>query len=330
MANNNIPPTPSTSSPYFVPRIVMIATYTQCTQTPITSTSNNFMQTDTSTFNTSATQTRPFQSNQTTQTYPQHNTQAIQTDLGLNENLTLDSTDSSTSTDVFDETVSINNFNSNRKRKSNKDHLSNKCSHTKQRKQVTFTQDQQNSSELSDKTIPMSEISPILETYEQQLQTFQLSQTFETLGANCNQPLVQPTLYHNEAQPMTTQQKAAMAQAALINFFGESGTVTSIMNTVQPSHTQTLNELSDGNDLNVSQQGRSLPVSTQSYTIPHISHSTQAATHTTMQQSTNRQSYKVPHYYTDSYSSSDTRRVRRHKTHNHHKERKHPRKDDRK
>ena len=75
-----------------------------------------------------------------------------------------------------------------------------------------------------------------------------------------------------------------------------------------------MNELSDENDLNVSQQDRSLPVSTQSYTIPHISHSTQAATHTTTQQSTNRQSYRVPHYYTDSYSSSDTRRVRRHKT----------------
>ena len=178
MANNNITPTPSTSSPYFVPRIVMIATYTQSTQTPITSTRNNFMQTDTSTFNTSATQTRPFQSNQTTQTYPQHNTQAIQTDLGLNEKLTLDSTNSSTSTDIFDETVSIYNFNSNRKRESNKDHLSNKHSHTKQRKQVTFTQDQQNSFELSDKTIPMSEISLIFETYEQQLQTFQSSQNF--------------------------------------------------------------------------------------------------------------------------------------------------------
>ena len=93
MANNNVPPTPSTSLPYFVPRIVMMATYTQSTQTPITSTVNNFMQTDTSTFNTSATQTRPFQNNQSTQTFPQHNTQAIQTDLGLNENLTLDSTE---------------------------------------------------------------------------------------------------------------------------------------------------------------------------------------------------------------------------------------------
>ena len=53
-----------------------------------------------------------------------------------------------------------------------------------------------------------------------------------------------------------------MVQAALINFFGESGTVTSKMNTVQPSHTQTLTELSDQTESNVSQQGRSLPVST--------------------------------------------------------------------
>ena len=42
-----------------------------------------------------------------------------------------------------------------------------------------------------------------------------------------------------------------MAQVALINFFGESGTVNSIMNTVQPSHTQTLTELSDEHNLNV-------------------------------------------------------------------------------
>ena len=95
MANNNLSATPTTSAPYFVPRIVMIATYDQSTQTRITSTINNFMQTDTFTLNTSTTQTRPFQSNQTTQTYPQQNTQAIQTDLGLNGNLTLDSTDSS-------------------------------------------------------------------------------------------------------------------------------------------------------------------------------------------------------------------------------------------
>ena len=111
---------------------------------------------------------------------------------------------------------------------------------------------------------------------------------------------------------------------------GESGTVASILNRVQPSHTQTLNEFLEEKDFNISQQGRSLPFSTQTYIIPRISQSTQPATQTTTQQSKNRQSYRVPHYYTDSYSSSDTRRVRRHRTHNHHNKRKHSRKDDRK
>ena len=330
MANNNLSATSTTSAPFFVPRIVMIATYDQSTQTRITSTINNFMQTDTPTLITSATQTRPFQSNQITQTYPQQNTQAIQTDLGLNGNLTLDSTDSSTSTDLYDENVSINDSSSNRKRKSPNDHHSINRSQIKQRKQVTFSQVQQNSSEVSDKTSSMSEISPILETYEQQLQTFQSSNSFETSGPTSTQSPVQPTIFHNASQPMTTHQRAALAQAALVNFFGESGTVTSILNRVQPSHTQTLSEVSDEQDLDISLQGRSLPVSTQTYTIPRISQSAQPTTHTTTQQNTNRQSYRVPHYYTDSYSSSDTRRVRRHRTHNHHKERKHSRKDDRK
>ena len=251
-----------------------------------------------------------FQSNQTTQTYPQQNTQAIQTDLGLNGNLTLDSNDSSTSTDVYDENVSINDSSSNRKRKSHNEWHSTNHSHIKQRKQVTFAQVQQNSSEVSDKTSSMSEISPILETYEQQLQTFQSSNSFETSGTTSTQSPVQPTIFHNESQPMTTHQRAALAQATLVNFFGESGTVTSILNRVQPSHTQTLSEVSDEQDLNISLQGRSLPVSTQTYTIPRISQSAQPTAHTTTQQCTNRQSYRVPHYYTDSYSSSDTRRVR--------------------
>ena len=108
---------------------------------------------DRSTLNTSATQTQPFQTNQVTQTFPQQNTQAIQTDLGLNENLTHDSTNSSTSTDILDEVVSINKSNSNRKRKTHKDHISNKSSSTKERKKVSFPQDQQNSSELLDNNI---------------------------------------------------------------------------------------------------------------------------------------------------------------------------------
>ena len=89
MANNNILPTSTTSLPSFVCRIVMMATYTQSTQTPIISATNNSMETDRSTFNTSEIQTKTFQTIHVTQTFPQQNTQAIQTDLRLNENLTL-------------------------------------------------------------------------------------------------------------------------------------------------------------------------------------------------------------------------------------------------
>ena len=124
----------------------------------------------------------------------------------------------SSSTDVYDENVSINDSSSNRKRKSTNDspeRHSIKQSQIKQRKQVTFAQVHQNPSEVSDKT--SSEISPILETYEEQLQTFQSSNTFETLGTTPTPSSVQHTAYHNESQPMTTHQRAALAQAALVN-----------------------------------------------------------------------------------------------------------------
>ena len=212
MANNNLSATPLTSAPVFVPRIVMIATYDQSTQTRITQTINSYIQTVTPTLSTSATQTRPFQSNQMTQTYPQQNTQAVQTDFGLNGKLTLDSSDSSTSTDLYDESVSISDSSSNKKRKSIKDRHSIRRSQIKQRKQVTFAQVHHDPSEVSDKT--SSETSPILETYEQQLQTFQSSNTFETLDPTSTPSSNQPTTYHNESHPMTTHQTAALAQAA--------------------------------------------------------------------------------------------------------------------
>ena len=199
----------------------------------------------------------------------------------------------------------------------------------------------------------MTQITPILGTYGQQLGTFQTSQTsFGTLTTDSrsikfpdtNQPLAQTVSYHNEFQPMSTQQRAAIAQATLINFFGDSGTISSIMHMVQPSQSQTLTEQSNqptiDSEVMVSnnQQGMSLPISTHQtsynnspYTIPHIAHSrrTSTNTNTTMQQDYNRQSYRVPQYYSDPHSYSDRRRVRRQNTHNHHKERKHPRKDDR-
>ena len=119
MANNNISPTSTTSSPSFVPRIVIMATYPQYTQTPITSATSTLIQTDRQTLNTTSTQTKTFQSTQATQTSPQQNSQAIQTDHMLNETFPLDSTDSSTSTDILDEAVvSIKQPNSNREKNS--------------------------------------------------------------------------------------------------------------------------------------------------------------------------------------------------------------------
>ena len=226
-----------------VPRIVMMPTYTQYTQMPITLATSTSIQIDRQTFYTTATQTKTFQTTQVTQTSPQQNSQVIQTDHMLNEILSLDSTDSSTSTDVLDQAVvSINQPKLNRKRKVHKDHNSNNQSSIKERKKVSFSQNQQNSSELLDNNTSMTEITPILQTYEQQLETFQMSQTFGTFTtdnrtinfSDTNQPLAQTVSYNNELQPMSSQQRAAMAQAALINFFGESGTVSSIMNTVQP------------------------------------------------------------------------------------------------
>ena len=102
MANNNIS---TTSMPSFVPRIVMMATYMQYTQTPINIATSASIQTDRQTLNTISTQTKTFQITQVTQTFPQQNSQGVQTYYMLNEILPLNSTDSSTSTDLLDEAV---------------------------------------------------------------------------------------------------------------------------------------------------------------------------------------------------------------------------------
>ena len=121
---------------------------------------------------------------------------------------------------------------------------------------------------------------------------------------------------------MSTHQRAAMAQVAPINFFGDSGTISSIMQMVQHSQSQTLteqpNQLTIDSQVMVSnnQQGMALPISTHwnsynnsPYTIPHISHSrrTSTNTNTTPQQDYNRQSYRVPQYYSNPHSYSDRR-----------------------
>ena len=126
MASNNVSTTSTPSVPTFVPRIVMITTYTQQKQMPIIISTSSTVQTDTQTLHNNSTQTKTFQTTQATQTSPPQNSRAVQTDHMLNDTSAIDSTDSSTSTDTLDEVVvSINQDNSNRKRKiHNKDHSS--------------------------------------------------------------------------------------------------------------------------------------------------------------------------------------------------------------
>ena len=83
------------------------------------------VQTDTQTLHNTSTQTKTLQTTQVTQTSPPQNSRAVQTDHMVNDISAIDSTDNSTSTDVLDEVVvSINQSNSNRKKKIHKDQSS--------------------------------------------------------------------------------------------------------------------------------------------------------------------------------------------------------------
>ena len=243
MASNNVSTTTTPSVPSFVPRIVMAATCTQHKQMTIIISTSSTVQTDTQTLHNKSTQTKTFQTTRATQTSPPQNSTAVQTDHMLNDTSDIDSTDSSTSTQVSADTVvSINPDNSNRKRKTqNKDHSSDNWVSSKQRKRVSFLQDQQNSPQLLVNNRSMTNITPIIETYGQQLETVQTSQTSSnTLNTDSQsiyfpdtpQPLAQNVSYHNEFKPMSSQQRAAMAHTALINFFGDSHTISSILKMV--------------------------------------------------------------------------------------------------
>ena len=70
----------------------------------------------------------------------------------------------------------------------------------------------------------------------QPLQTFATTSTTSStnfplsyFSYNLQQPLAQPIMYPNRFEPMNSQQRAAMANAALINFFGNASTISSIM-----------------------------------------------------------------------------------------------------
>ena len=118
MANNNISGSSTPSLPTFVPRIVMLATYTQQTQMPIIISTSSLVQADTQTLNNTSTQTKTIWARQNS---PPQNSRAVQTDHMLNDTLPIESTDSSTSTDISDKAVvSINQPNSNRKRHTKK------------------------------------------------------------------------------------------------------------------------------------------------------------------------------------------------------------------
>ena len=99
---------------------------------------------------------------------------------------------------------------------------------------------------------------------------------------------------------MTTQQRAATAHTALINFFGQSGTVSSILQMVQPTQPQASIGQSQqlANDLRVmvsdNKEGTSFNLQTSTehnnthnnsqntpYTIPHISRTTSTETYAT-------------------------------------------------
>ena len=89
----------------------------------------------------------------------------------------------------------------------------------------------------------MTTFTPILETYVQQLlqplQTFQTSSDMKSnYVSDSSQSLAPSVPHHNEFQPMTTQQTEAMAHATLINFFGTSRTVSSILQMVQQNLTE--------------------------------------------------------------------------------------------
>ena len=131
--------------------------YITQTQTPFITSTSSTVQTDMQKCHNNSTQTKTFQTTQATQTSILQSSTAVQTDHITIYTSTIDSTDSSISTEVSNELVeSTRPNNSNRKRKiHNKDQGS-----TKQRKRVSFLQDQQNSPELLTVNRPITEIYP--------------------------------------------------------------------------------------------------------------------------------------------------------------------------
>ena len=170
--------------------------------------------------------------------------------------------------------------------------------------------------------------------------------TVQPMNIEQQQQIQHPTAF----QQMSSQQRAALTNAAVINFFGTSGTVSNIMQTVQQTQQQTEqytlgknfipteqyqqllpvvatdSEENSGtsSSLDITNQDNSQDTTQQNITQPtsQISHtqtptstltSTIAnSTPTTTQSEYTRHSYRVPSYYANSLSYVNSRRRRTH------------------
>ena len=170
--------------PIFVPRIVMVATYTQDTQTH-SITASVSTQTDSNLLNMHATQTNQFTStNEQTQTFPALTSISIQTENipTHNTSVTDVADDSSPELDNLEETQQLSRNNSSRKRKSH-----GRSDKQKHKKKVRFDKDKQNKSKVTTNTITRPE-SPVIDLTQQETIPFDFlqepSQSLETFSTS--------------------------------------------------------------------------------------------------------------------------------------------------
>ena len=150
--------------PIFVPKIVMVATYTQDTQTH-SITASVSTQTDSNSLNTHTTQTNHItSSNEHTQTSPALTSISIQTENPSTQNTLVPDViaDSSPEVDNFEETQQLSRHNSSRMRKNH----STSDKH-KQEKKVRFGKDKKKKSKVATNTIMRPE-SPVIDLTQQE------------------------------------------------------------------------------------------------------------------------------------------------------------------
>ena len=175
----------------------------------------------------------------------------------------------------MEDTQQLSRDKSSRKRKIH--HSSDK---QKQKKKVRFGEDKQNKSKVTTNTIIRPE-SPVIDLTQQEtipfdflqepshsLETFSTSEplliniqdtdisTVQPMNIQQPQPIQHPTAF----QQMSSQQRAALTNAALINFFGNTGTVSTIMQTVQQTQQQTEQHTLGKNLIPIEQCQQLLPV----------------------------------------------------------------------